>query len=104
MYMGMLIKCYVMVCYVLSMMFRSSGPEIFRWNDTKWRLPFTFQPDFLETETDKHSLTLFLCMYSWARRSNLPDGFPVTVTDEPLFFLIGKVRGGGGVCKAKQLK
>ena len=38
-----------MVCYVLSMMFRSSDPEIFRWNDTKCRLQFTLQPDFLET-------------------------------------------------------
>ena len=104
MYMGMLIKCYVMVCYVLSMMFRSSGPEISAGTTQNVAFHLLSNRTFLKpSETDKHSLTLFLCMYSCARRSNLPDGFPVTVTDEPLFFLIGKV-GGGGVCKAKQLK
>lgn len=27
----------------------SSLPEIFRWNDPKSRVPFTFQPEFPET-------------------------------------------------------
>ena len=37
-------------------------PEIFRWNDPKGRVPFTFQPDirqtFCEWYYNKHGLTL----------------------------------------------
>ena len=61
--------------------------EIFRWNDPKSRVPFTFQPGFTETfSLRKHSFLLALRRwgrFAFSNFTNITGLFPLVSIDFP---------------------
>ena len=61
--------------------------EIFRWNDPKSRVPFTFQPGFTETfSLRKHSFLLALRRwgrFAFSNFTNITALFPLVSIDFP---------------------